>query len=173
MITHTDLQTLATDLLAPAKVEEARVRLAVSTIYYGLFHHLTAAASAIFDAGGPPGSALAAQVSRAFSHTLMRKVCDTYVRSTRQQKFPPPLDRLHPLPPDKRLIDVADLFIRLQEARETADYDLTATLGQAEAQALVEQAQIAHADLQDLEHQPETRIFLTALLLSDRWTRRA
>ena len=172
MITYSRLQGLAADLLAPADADEARVRLAVSTTYYGLFHHLTASASAVFDGGGLPGSALAAQVSRAFSHTLMRKVCDTYVRSTRQQKFPAPLDRLYAAPPDSRVIDIADLFIRLQEARETADYDLTATLVQAEAQALLEQAKVAHEYLQALEHHPETRIFLTALLVADRWTRR-
>ena len=76
------------------------------------------------------------------------------------------------MPPDSRLMDMADVFIRLQEARETADYDLTATLVQAEAQALLEQAKIAHQHLRALEHHPETRIFLTALLVADRWTRR-
>lgn len=173
MIGYNSLQGFAAELLVPAKVDEARARVAISAIYYGLFHHLTETASAVFDHGGLSGTILSAQAGRAFSHTLMRKVCDIYVHSTRQQRFPPPLDRLHAGPPDNRLIEIADVFIRIREARETADYDLRTTIGQAEAQSLLEQTEIAHWHLDQIRDFPETRIFLAALLLSDRWTRRA
>ncbi len=171
MIEARQLQHLAAELLSRPQISEERVRTAVSLIYYGFFHHLTGAAAAVFDQGEPGGRALAAQVTRAFSHSTLQKVCKTYRRS-RQQSFPPPLDGLHLFPPDERLFVIADAFVTLQEAREIADYDLQATLSQPDALALLEQAEFAYWKLEEIRRLPETRIFLAALLVADRWTRR-
>ncbi len=143
-------------------------RRALSAAYYGLFHRLTTAGSMAFAAGGEP---LRFQAARAFSHTAMRKVCDAYIRSP-ARPFPPGLERLSPSPPDKRLIAVAFAFSRLQEGRYVADYDLSTIVEAAYATELVAMAETALADFDAIQTLPETTVFLTALLLADRWTRR-
>ena len=70
------------------------------------------------------------------------------------------------------LIEIADAFIRLQEARHTADYDLNDELSIDEASELHLVLETALENLARVEDQPATVIFLAALLLDDRWTRR-
>ena len=70
------------------------------------------------------------------------------------------------------LIVVAQAFELLQENRFIADYDLLATFGFEDAERLVELAEAALTALDAVRTRPETTIFLTALLLADRWTRR-
>lgn len=148
--------------------DEVVLRRALSSAYYGLFHRLTTAGSMPFAAGGKP---LRFQAARAFSHAAMRKVCDAYVRSP-ARPFPPGLESLSPSPPDKRLNEVALAFTRLQEGRHLADYDLLAVIEAAYTSELVSIAETALADFDAIQSLPETTVFLTALLLSDRWTRR-
>lgn len=148
--------------------DDIAVRRAVSSAYYGLFHCLTTAGAAPFAAGG---DALRFQAARAFNHAAMRKVCDAYVRSP-ERPFPPNLEQLNPSKPDPRLIEVARAFARLQEGRYSADYDLSAVIQTAYAARLVSLAETALADFDAIQPLPETTIFLAALLLADRWTRR-
>ena len=102
---------------------------------------------------------------------MVRKVCESYDRSP-TRPFQPPLDRLIPTTPDRRLIAVAGAFIKLQEARHAADYDLAASFTRHEGLALLQLADLAHQNFSDIQHLPETQVFLAALLLADRWTRR-
>ena len=148
--------------------DDVVLRRAMSSAYYGLFHRLTTAGSMPFAAGGEP---LRFQAARAFSHSAMRKVCDAYVRSP-ARPFPPGLEQLSPTPPDGRLIEIALAFTRLQEGRHVADYDLSAVIKASYAGELVGFAETALADLDAIQALPETTVFLTALLLADRWTRR-
>ena len=151
--------------LHPSKV---KLRRACSAYYYALFHTLTESGSRIFRSGG---DALGNQVTRAYNHTAMRKVCDAYVRSP-NTPFPPLLAQLDPAAPDLRLINVARTFTRLQDTRHLADYDLASPISYFEVVALVAATDAALTDFQAVEPLPETVIFLTALLLADRWTRR-
>ncbi len=144
------------------------LRRALSSAYYGLFHRLTTAGSMPFAAGGEP---LRSQATRAFGHTAMRKVCDAYVRSP-ERPFPPGLAPLNPRDPNPRLIRVASAFALLQEGRYIADYDLSAVIQTAYAARLVGLAETALADFDAIQSFPETTVFLAALLLADRWTRR-
>ena len=144
------------------------LRRALSSAYYGLFHRLTTAGSMPFATGGEP---LRFQATRAFSHTAMRKVCDAYVRSP-ERPFPPGLAPLNPSNPDSRLARVAGAFALLQEGRYTADYDLSTVIQTAYAARLVSLAETALADFDAIQSLPETTVFLAALLLADRWTRR-
>ncbi len=70
------------------------------------------------------------------------------------------------------LVEIADAFIRLQEARHTADYNLSADIGLDEANELYLVLLTALGNLANVGTQPATVVFLTALLLDDRWTRR-
>ena len=121
-------------------------------------------------AGGAP--ALATQISRSISHRAVRKVCEEFWRC-RTGQYPKPYDRLLPPFLDSRLAQLSQDFILVQEAREIADYDLTAQLTAAHLIERIQLAVSAAATFGSIAALPETRIFLTALLLSDRWTRRA
>jgi hypothetical protein len=145
------------------------MRRGVSTLYYGLFHRLTSEAAAAFKHGGAP---LITQAARAFSHTTMRKVCDIYAKS-KTRRLPAPLDKVTSEIPDPRLVQVADIFVSLQEARHSADYDMAATIDRAEVVTLLEMAEYAQWKLDEICPLPETTVFLTALLLFDRWPKRA
>lgn len=147
---------------------EVDLRRAVSAAYYGLFHALTLAGSSVF-AGG--GENLCFQATRAFSHTAVRKVCGAYVRSP-LKPFPAGCERLNEQQPSPELLVVARTLELLQEGRYTADYDLSASFELEEVKHLVELAEAALTALEKVRTRPETIIFLTALLLADRWTRR-
>ena len=174
MIHATELVRHARELIggqygAPGSApDEAALRRALSSAYYGLFHRLTTAGSMPFAAGGEP---LRFQATRAFSHTAMRKVCDAYVRSP-ASPFPTGLEKLSPNPPDKRLIGIAFAFARLQEGRHSADYDFSVVIEPPYASELVSLAEAALADFNAIQSLPETTVFLAALLLADRWSRR-
>lgn len=146
--------------------EQVDLRRAVSAACYGLFHALTVAGSSVY-AGG--GEALRFQVTRAFSHTAVRKVCGAYARPP-AKPFSIGYDHLNEHLPSPELIVVAQAFERLQENRFTADYDLLAVFELEDAERLVELAETALTALAAAQGRPDTTIFLTALLLADRRT---
>lgn len=166
----------ASDFLVEAKAAltrtaaptEAELRRAISTAYYGLFHLLIEQASGLF---APLDPRLRGQISRAYSHGTMRKTREEFWRG-RSGRFSPPLDALVTGPLDARLATIASDFLQLQEARQIADYDLSDTLNYSYAIEKVEQAHSAAQMLISIDHLPQTAVFLTALLLGDRWTRR-
>ena len=170
-MTAADLLQHAKRLIAPpvAAPVDTDLRRAVSAAYYALFHALTTAGAQLV-AGG--NNALQNQVARAFNHTAMRKVCDAYVRSPDRPFQQPSLASLNPTAPNLRLSSVAAAFAELQEARHAADYDLTYSIGILDAALLVGLANAALLELAAIQSLPETQVFLTALLLSDKWTRR-
>ena len=141
----------------------------MSAAYYALFHALTVAGAQSIAQGNSP---LQSQVARAFNHTAMRKVCDAYVRSPARPFQQPGLGHLNPAAPDLRLSGIAGAFAELQEARHAADYDLTYIVNLSDARLLVDLADAALTDFAAIQTLPETQVFLTALLLADRWTRR-
>jgi hypothetical protein len=149
----------------PSQVE---LRRAVSAAYYGLFHALTFAGSTVFASGG---ESLRSQAARAFSHTAMRKVCSAYVRSP-LKPFPAGYEHLNEHLPSPELIVVARTFELLQENRFIADYDLLAMFDFQDAKRLVNLSEEALMALETVRTRPGTTVFLTALLLADRWTRR-
>ena len=168
MITPDSLNTFAAQIIISKDVTETCIQRAISALYYGLFHTLASAGARVHAAGG---QALQTQVARAYTHTTMAKVCRRYVSSP-TQPFPSSVG-LAVAPPDPRLITVADAFVKLQEARHVSDYDITAHIAQKDARDLLGLAAKATHAFADIEHLPETAVFLAALLLDDRWSRRA
>ena len=70
------------------------------------------------------------------------------------------------------IVGIAEAFVALQESRVSADYDLSATidrLGCLETRLIAERG---HALIDGAKNSSEMTVFLTALLLADRWTRR-
>ena len=168
LISYQDHQAFAAELLYKPNALEIEVRRAISACYYGLFHRLATQGAAVFGLGG---TELRHQAARAYSHSTMRKVCEQYVRSAKQ-KFPAPLDRLVPTTSDSRLITVADAFVQLQDARHAADYDTNTDFDRRSGLEMLQLAESSHRQLDQIQHLPETHVFLAALLLADRWTRR-
>ena len=168
MIAALDLHRLGVALIVFPEASEADLRRGISTLYYGVFHRLISDGSSIFQNGG---AALTSQAGRAFSHSVMRQVCEAYVRSPKRP-FAPPLDHLAPTPPDRRIIQISEAFIQLQEGRQIADYDLIAAIERTDALELLEQAEFVHWALDELLGLPDVTVFLAALLLADRWKRR-
>ena len=153
-------------LVGDPDASQADLRRGISTLYYCLFHELTGLGSDLISKGN---LALRQQVTRAFGHQLMRKVCDAYARSS--QPLPKPLFRLSGNPPDSRLLIIAEAFIALQEARHVADYDITAEFGSFDAANLIQMLVAARQSLGALQGHPDLTVFLAALLLHDRWSR--
>lgn len=168
MIDHKQIQLFAARLLASPNATEVEVRRSVSALYYGLFHRLAAAGATVFL---PGGELLSSQAARAFSHGTMLDVCKAYCLPSKNQ-LPSPLDRLVPKVRDKRLVDVAQAFIDLQDARHSADYDVFREFPRVDGLDWLTQAEHAHWMLDQVQDLPETIVFLTALLLHDRWKRR-
>lgn len=174
---------LASPGLTAPPAEEVDRRRAISAAYYGVFHTLTQSAKLLLDGhpGGLPEEIavwnertglLAGQVSRAFNHGTMKKVCAMYVRG-RTQPFPAPYSKLIARPPLPALTSVAQSFMTLQEARHEADYNLRHEVTELEAVRLVRLAISAAEDWSKLRGSVDAATFLTVLLLHDLWARRA
>jgi hypothetical protein len=171
--------SLADDLLELAKksvnynksdVLGARLRRAISTAYYALFHLLLehGAARIVGHAG------LRQLVGRAYSHTDMAKAA----KSFRSGSGSLPTLLTAPfggggvtLP--QQIVDVASAFVDLQEARHEADYNLSRAFYRADVRALVALADKAFTDWKAVvampEHAEVCDLFLAALLLGERW----
>ncbi len=167
MIDYRDWQQLAVDLVQPPNSTEIAIRRAISAAYYGLFHRLTTAGAEAFRGGGVT---LERQVSRAYSHSAMKNVCARYARSPKQP-LDPKLQALNDVAFDSRLPLLADAFCQLQEARQLADYDVGRMIDHPFGLDTVQLAAFAHERLDEIAGRPETMIFLSALLLADRWSK--
>lgn len=163
-------EALIATLSSPAQQDAHQVeqRRAISASYYALFHILAGAGAQLIS---PADAVLRNQVTRAFSHTAIRRVCDAYARSSKQP-FPQALASLNRGSADPRLVNVAAAFALLQDARHLADYDMLAIFVLSDTLELVEAARSALNDFQAVQSDLNTHVFLTALLLSDKWTRR-
>lgn len=166
-----DLLRHAAKLIASPTTSFAEVdrRRAVSAAYYSLFHALTMSGGVLF--GNGADDALKGQISRSFNHGPMRQVCLLF-KAASVKGFQLPYIALMPATVGARLFSVVHSFLRLQEARLTADYDMLAVVNPYDALSDVRLATRALDDWQAISTTPEARIFLTALLLADRWTRR-
>lgn len=163
---------LANDLLEQAKhlalrergkPKQASLKRAVSTAYYALFHLLVREASNRVTPTQPPH--LVKHVQRAFDHTNMKSVCSSLENA--QSK----LGKLFALPPSSDLLTVASSFVRVQTARNGADYSATQTLLRVDALNEIERVREAFEAWSRIRLAPEANVFLLALLLGQGWPR--
>lgn len=164
--------SLANELLAQAKMlaaneprrpKQASLRRAISAAYYALFHLLIDDASRVMCASQPPG--LRALLRRAFTHADMKKVCEQFRQASPPKKLQ---GLLSPhLSPD--LVAVARAFVDLQQARHSADYDVSKDFTRAGVLSLIKEAERAFLAWNANRNTPDARVFLTALLVNERW----
>ncbi len=127
--------SLSRDLLAVAQAllrqhrrrpNQAFLRRAVSSAYYGVFHFLIEQATAEI-AGAGPGNALArAFWARKFNHSQMNETCK---QIGSQNNWPKSVvENLSPsanaiATPNAEIQRISQTFTTLQQARHSADYD--------------------------------------------------
>ena len=169
---HNDLIEQADHLARrePKRPRQASLRRAVSAAYYAMFHTLVTDATALLVPGRPSGLRL--QARRAFSHRDMRSACEAFVT----QAAPAARDRRNPqqlltLPLEPEIREIAETFVKLQDARHDADYNLAQQFDRMRVLAVIQRAKQAIASWKRVQTQPNAQVFLTALVLQNRWRR--
>jgi len=140
-------------------------RRAVSAAYYALFHHITDSAATLIAPNVP--SDTNHRIQRWFEHAEMKKICGRFM----QAKLDRPLLDLIGDAASFNLQNVASSFIKLQEARHGADYDLSYSLTTKEARQLILLSVGAMASWDRIANSAEANIFLLSLLMWKNWER--
>lgn len=154
----------------PKRPKQASLRRAVSTAYYALFHLLLDAVAREV-VSGQGQEALRGLVSRSCQHGAMKDFCQTIVKSD-GQKLPMPANDLLDRPLSPALVDVANAFVELQQARHEADYDLSRRIARDDVQELLEVADQAFDSLRSIDKKAlQRRLFLLGLMFHQRWNR--
>ncbi|MGP0072741.1 MAG: hypothetical protein ACLPWF_12510 [Bryobacteraceae bacterium] len=113
----------------PKRPRQVSLRRAVSTAYYALFHLLTTAAVANWRQ-----SRQRSELARALSHSAMKEAC----KRTNDKSFPDPNSASV-----RHLKRIANIFVQLQQQRETADYNNAASWSRTEVIKQIDMAQEA------------------------------
>ena len=145
---------------------QASARRSASTAYYALFHRLALEAAQLFFPQ-PTDAALRAETVRALDHKTMKQVCQWFWGSATYNK---PVRRLlgnTEIP--KPLKELSRAFIRLQELRHEADYNISGEISPSEAREMCAEAQAAFLVLDEWRDEPIYRIFLGSLLFANSW----
>jgi uncharacterized protein (UPF0332 family) len=149
------------------ELRDARLRRAISTAYYSLFHLLVQTASERF----VTEDRLRCLVGRAFGHADMLRVARSFESGA--GALPAFLTATFTGSIPAEIQQVAEAFADLQQARHEADYDLLKSFTRADAQKIVSQAEQAFATWNtvkcDAAAKPALELFLASLLLWERW----
>ena len=168
MSLHADLLEQARHLLRkePRRPKQASLRRAVSAAYYALFHLLVHESSKRL-ISGTAQERLRALTARAFEHGTMKKASRAFASGG----LPPNLQSILPHGVPAEIQEIADVFVGLQNARHSADYDVTLKLTRNETREFVGQAEGAFEAWQIVREDPVARVYLAALLLWRQWNR--
>jgi uncharacterized protein (UPF0332 family) len=139
-------------------------RRAISSAYYALFHHLSEAA--VRQIAPQVTQSTANRIHRWLDHTEMKRICAEF--STTQ--LTSPLREMLGSVASKDMQELAISFIRLQEARHKADYDLNFEPEWQETRQYLIMAGHAMRAWDRVSLTPEGNIFLLSLLLWKKWT---
>jgi uncharacterized protein (UPF0332 family) len=138
----------------PKRPKQASLRRAVSTAYYSLFHLLTTAAVANWRTYRQRSD-----LARAFTHSTMKEAC----KRTNNNPFPS-ANPIHV----RHLKRIAYIFVRLQQQRETADYDSAIRWSRTEALTLIDMVQEAFDLWSAIREDEIAEDFLLELLVQKR-----
>lgn len=169
MINPHSLLEVSRDLtvLDKRRPRQASLRRAISSAYYALFHLLIQDATEQLIGGGSAavGKAVRATAARWFTHQKMEEICTQFQGSAVPRRL---RDRLPPgATISPALQNVARIFVELQRARHTADYDPIPRYRRQEASSLVERAAEAFEDWQGASGDPLRGAFLLLLLTGE------
>lgn len=148
-----DLLDAAAGLLAAKPSTEAAARRAVSTAYYALFHLLIEESC---NCWGVSGHRL--RLGRQFEHKRMRDASAEFSRKYLQSS-----DLV-----ERTLGTIADTFVRAQQSRHKADYDLTSTISHVDAAWEVYSIELTFSDWEKIKSEALAQDYLYALLFKDK-----
>jgi uncharacterized protein (UPF0332 family) len=140
------------DLNMPNEPKQVYLRRAVSAAYYGLFHLLTTEAAQNWKHESQRN-----RFARLFDHGRM-KTCSSRVSSR-----PLPVD-LAEIPVATDLNLVADSFVKLQQARHTADYDSSRVWSRTQVWEIIELAEDALAAWSNIRERDMAQEYLLDLM---------
>ena len=145
--------------------KQASLRRAVSVAYYALFHLLSDEAAGVLVRGLRIPGDLQGRTARALEHGTMARVC----RAFQTDALPSGLRFLQPLDADLRF--VARVFVRMQEQRHSADYDLQIAFSRTDTFNLIDEVEAAFDAWQRVRQSDAATYFLFALFFyrADRW----
>jgi uncharacterized protein (UPF0332 family) len=143
----------------PKRPKQASLRRSVSTAYYAVFHLLSAEGSELL----APNTDKATRhlIQRWFDHGEMKKTCQKFLSSPLNS----PLKELIGQTASVDLRRVALHFITLQDARHSADYDMSWNLTRSQTLLFLQQAKDANEAWLRIRKNPEANIFILAVFL--------
>jgi hypothetical protein len=168
-------KSLPKDLLEQAKFlttketkkpKQATLRRAVSTAYYSLFHLLCSEAVEIMAPNVDENTRY--RMQRWFDHIAMKETCGRFLPPS----LGAPLRDLIGSVASNDLQRVARNFIRLQDARHLADYDMGWTLTRIKSQEFVQEAEDAREAWLRIRKTAEANIFALSFLHWKHWEKR-
>jgi hypothetical protein len=141
------------------------LRRSISTAYYALFHQLVADAAAQLAPLADQQDVLA----RAFAHTEMKKGCQLFLKSPVPSQALKLIGAVVPM----ELKSVEGTFVSLQELRHDADYNRGRETPFTKSDALdaIGRVEAAFRDWARVRGTPLAHVFLSLLLLGERWNR--
>jgi uncharacterized protein (UPF0332 family) len=134
---------------------QGRLRRAVSTAYYGLFHLLID--ETVANWSRPEQRE---KLSRAFAHKQMRNASDQVRGRPYAGETPDVVTKLR---------HVAESFVNLQQSRIEADYDKSKPWTQVRALSKVKKAQQAFANVDAIRSEPIFQDYLLSLFVHEWW----
>lgn len=139
----------------------------MSCAYYALFHMLVSEGAALI--GSKLGKEARIRLRRAFVHGDMKAVCTSYAGPP--NRFPLQIVPLLTFPLDPDLQALATLFLKLQEERHAADYDVASVFNRTEVLTYISTVNAMFGSWAKVRTSANTKIFLADLLLRKSWSR--
>lgn len=135
----------------------------MSAAYYALFHKIIGDAVALIAPNVPAETNH--RIQRWFDHGEMKRICGRFMST----KLDQPLLGLMGAVPPSDLQTVASIFIQLQDARHSADYDLGFQLSHRDAMIYVIRCTQAIEAWDRIKQSAEANIFILSLLMWKNW----
>lgn len=109
---------------------------------------------------------LRALIGRTFNHADMKKACVAF-KAGKPSNIATAALITPPIRQELKLI--AQTFVDLQEARHEADYDVLASLSKTNVATKIDEVERSFRGLMRIRGEPNTNVFLAALLLQEKW----
>lgn len=143
---------------------QTRLRRAVSTAYYALFHSILRSASDAFVGANQRARPRYETMYRGFEHRLMKESSATIDKPTLGAKAARAMGATQV---SQEIRDVASVFVSLQDRRHWADYAPSGKITRSEARDLVDLSEFAASQLRAADSD-ERRNFLAYLMHGSR-----
>lgn len=144
---------------------QVSLRRAVSTMYYALFHFLIDEATRSFIGSRPSQARLRQLLGRAFQHGTMSQASRAFGSGSISPRVSAAMST-SVVP--ARLQELANAFSALQELRQRADYDRSASFTREDVLALVARTHSMVGSWSSIRDHPSAKLYLLSLLTWDR-----